>query len=190
MLRDVSADPSQRGAGIDAGDIEPRRQRARRAAVIITDQRQGRRDVARFAQSHQCAGGEHLIQRMGKPAQECRRGPEKQAEDDNAAPAGAIGDESAEWAGGRVNPQENRREQTELRIGHRDVGPDRVAHRRDHQPIEIIQKRDDPKQSRPHTMRRRRGFASRRVRASASSSTFGVRPCARPAGNSVGNPAL
>src|SRR5439155_5933657 len=48
-LSDISADATQRRAGVDAGDVESGRQRARWAAMIVAYQCQRRRDVACFA---------------------------------------------------------------------------------------------------------------------------------------------
>jgi hypothetical protein len=136
---DVPADPAERGARVNARHVQPGRQRSRPPAVVVSDQREGGGDVARFAHTHQRAGGEELMERRGPTAGERGDRPEEQAGEDDPAAADAVGDVPAQGAHGRVNPQENRREQSELRVGNVNLGADRVAHRGDHQAVEVVE---------------------------------------------------
>jgi len=61
-----------------------------------------------------------------------------------------IREKAAERTEEGVDDQEDGGEQPELRLGHRNRGLERAAHRRDDDSIEIIQEGDEPQQSDDH----------------------------------------
>ena len=74
-------------------------------------------------------------------------GPRQQAANNDAAAAEAIGQKTGKGAQRSVHPKEHGGEQTKLRVGHRDRFRHRLAHRRQHDAIEVIQQRHEPKQA-------------------------------------------
>ena len=114
--------------------------------MIIHEQRSGCREVAGFAESQQAPIKQDLAKCRGVRRQPGGGRPGEQRYNDEAAPIDAVRKKAAERAEPAVGHEEDRREQAELRVGHRDRFLDRAAHGDQDHSIQIIQARHDPQQ--------------------------------------------
>src|ERR1035438_2200568 len=88
--------------------------------VIIGNQRERGGNITRFTDAHERAGEEQLIEGFRVAGEPHDERPDKQTGDNDPAAPRAVGEKTGERTEQTVNPEEHRREQTELRVSHPD----------------------------------------------------------------------
>ncbi len=124
------------------------RPRARLTRMKIRDQRQGGRDVERFADAHERPAGKHLGISGAMAGRPRHRRPDEQAADDRPAAIEFVRDETPHRAQERVHPHEDGHERAEILIvgDAGNIGANRGADSGDHLPVEVIEHRHRPEQ--------------------------------------------
>ena len=118
--------------------------------MVIGNQGQRSRNIARFADAHQRPGGQQLVKRRGLSGKKRYQRPDKQTAHNHLAAAEAIGKVARKRTESGIHPEEDGREQSELGVAHGNGLFDRDPHRCERQPIEIVQQCDHPEHGHHH----------------------------------------
>jgi hypothetical protein len=138
-LRHPAAEAAEGAADHGARQQQAGGQGARGSSVVIHDEGHGGWHAGRLADAHQGPGQQQLLVGPGKGGQAGHHRPDKDTGDDHPAAAEPVGDVAGERTADRIDQEKDRRQQAELRLGHRDGLLDRPPHGGDHQPIEVVQ---------------------------------------------------
>jgi len=142
-----AAEAAEAGADHDAAQVDAVGERACLVPVVVHQQGAGRGEVAGLAEAQEAAIEQQLAVAGRMRREPGGRGPGEEREDDDAAAVELVGDETAEGTQQAVGDQKDRRQQSELGVGHRDGLLDRRAHRDKDHPVQIVQERGEPKQA-------------------------------------------
>jgi len=112
--------------------------------MILDDHRHGCGNIKRFAYAHYRPSQQHRSKVLGESgAKGCHR-PDGETQKDCATPPEPIGHESCKETAKRIDPKKYGRKQSEIGVANVEISLDRLAHRDDELPIEIIQHRYKP----------------------------------------------
>src|SRR5262249_10052643 len=117
-LREPAANTTEARTDEYTTDVNSVGQGAGRTTMIIHDQSLPRRNIASFADPHEGARDEELIECPGVTGEPCDGGPCKQARDNHARSTETICHESSKWTQRAVHPKKHRGQQPKLRICH------------------------------------------------------------------------
>ena len=114
---------------------------------MIIHQEGGRsREIGGLADAQQATVEKHLVDRARVGGEPGRRRPSEKRKDDDPTPVVSVREKSAERTQHAVSNEKNRRQQSELGVGHRDRLLDRRTHRDEDHSVQIIKEGGDPQQ--------------------------------------------
>lgn len=133
---------------IESGHVDADGETPGLARVVVGDQRKAGRNVERLADAHQGPQPVDLPER-GRIAHQQRHGrPDAERSDDEPLAADPVGDGPGNGTHQSVDPEEDGHQPAEidglLQFG--DIDLHRLAHRREHLPVHVVQQRHDPQQ--------------------------------------------